>query len=64
MRLQHRLNEDAKEWNQRQRDDSFLYQRARLAQLLEWRKNNENALNPLERDFLDAGALASVEAHP
>lgn len=56
LRLQHRLSEDANEWLRRQRDSSFLYHGARLAQLLEWRKANEAVLNPLERDFLDSSA--------
>jgi WD40 repeat protein/TPR repeat protein/energy-coupling factor transporter ATP-binding protein EcfA2 len=55
LRLQHRLSEDAKEWDSRQRDESFLYHGARLAQAIEWRGFNEVSLNGLERAFLDAG---------
>jgi WD40 repeat protein/basic membrane lipoprotein Med (substrate-binding protein (PBP1-ABC) superfamily) len=64
LRLHRRLAEDAQEWEALDRDPGALYRGARLAQALEWAatSTHEAALNPLERDFLDAGqALAARE---
>jgi WD40 repeat protein len=56
LRVHRRLTEAAQEWKEKNRDASFLYGGARLAQAKEWRERNEAALNPLEREFLDASA--------
>lgn len=53
LRILRRLTEAAREW-QAARDESLLYRGARLAQAIEWREKNENALNETEREFLDA----------
>ncbi len=54
LRLHRRLTEAAQEWRERKRDVSFLYRGTRLTQATEWREQNEEALNVLEREFLDA----------
>jgi len=56
LRLQRRLSEAAEEWHRLGRDAGLLYRGARLAEALEWRKNHEDGMNDLEREFLDAGA--------
>jgi WD40 repeat protein/energy-coupling factor transporter ATP-binding protein EcfA2 len=57
LRILRRLTEAAREW-QPTKDESLLYRGARLAQAVEWRERNETALNPLEREFLDASVAA------
>jgi WD40 repeat protein/energy-coupling factor transporter ATP-binding protein EcfA2 len=57
LRILRRLTEAAREW-QAHKDESLLYRGARLAQAVEWRERNEMALNPLEREFLDASLAA------
>ncbi|WP_328814360.1 nSTAND1 domain-containing NTPase [Nonomuraea cypriaca] len=47
-----RLAEAATEWDQHGRDQAFLYRGTRLAN---WHDHPAEALNDLERDFLDAG---------
>jgi WD40 repeat protein len=56
LRLQRHLTEAAQAWEAMQRDPGELYRGARLAQALEWAAVPKNlaALNPLERDFLNA----------
>jgi WD40 repeat protein/energy-coupling factor transporter ATP-binding protein EcfA2 len=54
LRLHRRLTEAAQEWKERKRDVSFLYRGTRLTQATEWREQNVEALNVLEREFLDA----------
>ena len=49
-----RLTEAAQEWKRHDRDESVLYRGARLAEAIEWRSENEGALNELEREFVDA----------
>jgi WD40 repeat protein/energy-coupling factor transporter ATP-binding protein EcfA2 len=57
LRILRRLTEAAHEW-QPTKDESLLYRGARLAQAVEWRERNETALNPLEREFLNASVAA------
>lgn len=55
LRLQHHLAEAARHWESLERDPGELYRGARLAQALEWSGNHPGQLNPLEREFLQAG---------
>jgi WD40 repeat protein len=57
LRLQRRITETAEEWQHSNRDDDLLYRGARLIQAQEWRARHEAELNPLEREFLDAGIV-------
>lgn len=52
LRLQHRLTEDAKEWQSKQQEKDYLYRGTRLAQVVEWCQTNQDKLNELERTFL------------
>jgi WD40 repeat protein/energy-coupling factor transporter ATP-binding protein EcfA2 len=54
LRIHYRVSETAREWRNRNRDVGFLYRGVRLAEALEWRKNNDSSLNELERKFLEA----------
>ena len=56
LREHRRLTNAAEEWRRLSRDESFLFRGLRLAQALRWRADNGAALNPLEREFLDASA--------
>jgi WD40 repeat protein/energy-coupling factor transporter ATP-binding protein EcfA2 len=60
LRILRRLTEAAREW-QPAKDDSLLYRGVRLAQAVEWRERNADALNDIEREFLDA-SLAAQQA--
>jgi WD40 repeat protein len=63
LRLHRRLSEAAQEWGRSGRNESEFYRGARLAQALEWTAANAGALNPLEREFLQASrAWAEREA--
>ncbi|MDT4897821.1 MAG: hypothetical protein QOH25_2898 [Acidobacteriota bacterium] len=57
LRILRRLTEAAREW-QPTKDESLLYRGARLAQAVEWREQNEAALNEREREFLNASVAA------
>jgi WD40 repeat protein/energy-coupling factor transporter ATP-binding protein EcfA2 len=57
LRILRRLTEAAREW-QPTKDESLLYRGARLAQAVEWRERNEDALNESEREFLNASLAA------
>jgi WD40 repeat protein/energy-coupling factor transporter ATP-binding protein EcfA2 len=57
LRILRRLTESAREW-QVSKDESLLYRGARLAQAVEWRERNEDALNKEEREFLNASLAA------
>jgi formylglycine-generating enzyme required for sulfatase activity len=54
LRILHRLTEAAQEWQRLKRDKGALYRGARLAEVMEWRQQNEAELNPLEREFIEA----------
>ncbi len=57
-----RLTEAAQDWERSGRNDGLLFPAARLAQIAEWREHNFDALNELEREFLDASTgLAARE---
>jgi len=54
LRLHRHLTESAQEWERRKREASELYRGARLKQLQDWAKEHNDALSPLERDFVKA----------
>jgi len=54
LRLHHRLTETAREWEESNYNESYLYRGTRLAEVLEWRKTHLNELNELESEFLEA----------
>ncbi len=63
LRVQRRLTEAAKEWDENKRDESYLFEGARLAEAEEWAAIHTGDLNPQEREFLDASlALRDREA--
>jgi WD40 repeat protein/energy-coupling factor transporter ATP-binding protein EcfA2 len=55
-RLHRQMTEAAGEWRRLGRDESLLLRGLRLAQAREFRREHEDALNDLEREFLDASA--------
>jgi WD40 repeat protein len=59
LRVHRRLTEAATEWDRLEREEGTLYRGARLTEALEWRRRNDDALNPLERSFLDASAAVA-----
>jgi WD40 repeat protein/DNA-binding winged helix-turn-helix (wHTH) protein len=56
MRIHRRLTSAAAEWHRVKRDDDALYRGTRLSEALDWQAARDPALNPLEREFLDASA--------
>ena len=58
--IHRRLTEAAGEWQQMDGDSSVLYRGTRLAQALDWRTENAEQLNDLERDFLDQSHQAEA----
>ncbi|MBL8098201.1 MAG: hypothetical protein JNK81_03420, partial [Anaerolineales bacterium] len=54
LRLHRHLTESTREWELRNKDVSELYRGARLAQANEWAVENQEHLNELEREFLQA----------
>jgi WD40 repeat protein/class 3 adenylate cyclase len=64
LKLHRGLTEAAHEWELMERDPSVLYRGARLAQAREFATASPNALNVLERAFLDASLTnEELEAH-
>jgi WD40 repeat protein/DNA-binding XRE family transcriptional regulator len=57
LRLQRRLTESAQEWESLDRDPGMLYRGARLAQALELAQAHPEAINQLEREFLENSQL-------
>jgi WD40 repeat protein/transcriptional regulator with XRE-family HTH domain len=63
LRLHRQLTESAQEWNTFEREPDLLYRGARLTQAQEWAAAHQDAMNQLEREFLDASiAFAQYEA--
>jgi len=63
LRTHRRLTEAANEWEENNRDGSYLYRGARLAEAEEWVETHDADLNPLEREFVQASvALRDREA--
>ena len=63
LRLHRHLTEAAQAWEKLNRDPGELYRGARLAQAVEWASGHADALNALEREFLEASrAMAEREA--
>jgi WD40 repeat protein len=57
-RIHRRLTEAADEWLARQRDPSYLYTGSRLTEGSSWATGNQDDLNELEGEFLDASIAA------
>lgn len=60
LHVHRRLTEAAAEWEQKERDESYLYQGARLAEATEWMTWHSGDLNPSEQVFL-VSSLAMSE---
>lgn len=54
LRLHRRLTETAFEWARKQRDTSYLYLGARLAEVEDWKRTRTDDLSELEQAFLEA----------
>jgi WD40 repeat protein/class 3 adenylate cyclase len=54
LRIHRHLTEAALEWERLERPADELYRGARLAAAVEWQASHSEALNPLEREFLEA----------
>ena len=54
LRTHRQLTEAAREWQDHNRDESYLYVGSRLDVAREWSEAHAPDLNPLEREFLDA----------
>ena len=57
-RLHLRVIEAATEWQRGERDSAYLFRGARLATALDWTTHHTEALNDLERDFLEESRAA------
>jgi len=53
-----RLSDASREWDVTLRDEGFLYRGGRLAEAVEWQQRTPDALNQLERTFLEASIAA------
>ena len=53
LRIHHRLTEASNEWQQSNRDKSYLYQGLRLAEVEDWQETRKDDLSTLEHEFLD-----------
>ena len=54
LRLLRHLTESAQAWEERGRDEGELYRGTRLSAALDWVERAAPALNPLEREFVEA----------
>ena len=62
LRVMRHLTHAARDWAERGRDDTELYQGPRLARTLEWRAaGHHEDLNSVEHEFLDAGERVVAE---
>lgn len=61
LKLHRHLTESAQEWEELDRDHGELYRGVRLAQAVEWAKENDGQLNELEREFLSASQISEAE---
>jgi WD40 repeat protein len=55
LRVHRQLTESAQTWREGDRDPDVLYRGGRLAAAVEWVRDHRAELNPVEREFLDAG---------
>ncbi|MBV8270346.1 MAG: hypothetical protein JO252_28810, partial [Planctomycetaceae bacterium] len=62
LRIHRRLTEDAREWEAKGRESSFLYSGPRLAVAQEWAKTCRNELSSLEAEFLAAASRREAES--
>jgi WD40 repeat protein len=60
--VQIEINNDAKEWNEHQRDDSFLYRGARLANAREKLEAKQLSLSGLAMEFIETAEKAYTDA--
>jgi WD40 repeat protein len=60
LRIYRHITDSAIEWDTMGQDSHELYQGARLAQALEWQKNNHRLLNALENKFISASQVYST----
>lgn len=65
LRVHRHLTESAQTWDEGGRDPDTLYRGGRLATATEWVRDqaNRGALNPLEREFLDAAVARDRAEH-
>lgn len=65
LRLQRRLTSATEEWENANKDDSFLVRGARLQQLEDWMNTSDLTLNENERQYLNASIAVRerMEAH-
>ncbi|MGD8626448.1 MAG: TIR domain-containing protein, partial [Anaerolineae bacterium] len=56
--IHRRLTQASEEWDEDEREESYLYHGARLAQAEEWAASHGGELNPLEQEFLEASVAA------
>ena len=62
LRLRAELERETADWNQGQRDESYLLRGGRLTTFDQWASEHDRELDPLEREFLQASqALATRE---
>jgi energy-coupling factor transporter ATP-binding protein EcfA2 len=54
LRLQRRLEADAREWAALDRDESYMYRGGQLGQVQEWLAQETSDLHALEKEFVDA----------
>jgi energy-coupling factor transporter ATP-binding protein EcfA2 len=53
LRLHHQLAEAARDWKRLGNDTGAVYRGVRLNQILEWAKEHDDQLSPLEREFIE-----------
>ena len=58
LRIHRHLTETAQSWQRRDKDFSELYRGTRLKGVEDWAKEKQNALSPLEKEFLSASQNA------
>ena len=61
LRIQRELTEAAHQWEERDKDASYLYQGTRLAVACEWAETHAPELTPGEREFLDASLVEAIK---
>jgi hypothetical protein len=63
LRIQRRLTEAARDWEENNRDESYLYRGARLAEMLAWSSACADDLSSLECTFLEASVKLQDTLH-
>ncbi|MEI2609108.1 MAG: cytochrome D1 domain-containing protein [Candidatus Promineifilaceae bacterium] len=62
LRLQRRLENAAQEWDDEEREESYLYRGGQLAQIQEWLNQGNPDLQALEREFVQASVARQERA--